>query len=103
MKTLTKVELRDQLLKILNFKTWTKNVLAKNNKGKEVKPTSKNAVRWCAMGLAYKFYRIGDSTALPLAWVELRQDFINIYNKSIIEANDELGFKAIKKMLINLY
>ena len=44
MKTLTTKQLRDKLVEKLNYKTWTQNDLAKNSKGKEVKPLSKEAL-----------------------------------------------------------
>ena len=103
MKTLTTKQLRDKLVEKLNFKTWTQNGLAKNSKGKEVKPLSKDAIKWCVMGLACKFYRVSYIENLPVECRQLRKDFWVKYNESLIGANDNFGFKKLKQMLNKLY
>jgi hypothetical protein len=99
---MTKQDLRDKLLNNLNYKNWTKKSYAKNVKGEDVSPCSKNAVKWCVAGLACKIARRKDPNLIPV-WVELSMDYWAKYKDNLIWANDAKSLKEVKKLLSNLY
>jgi hypothetical protein len=99
---MTKQRLRDKLVEKLNYKTWTRRVLARNAKGEEVNPLSKQAVRWCVGGLQCKISKRSWMNSSP-EWIELKNDFVNKWTDSITETNDKFNFSELKKRLINLY
>lgn len=100
---MTKEKLAKRLLERLDFKTWTKNTYARNEKNKSVSPLSAQATKWCVAGLACKIARRSDVAYIP-AWGELTSDFCEKYDgRDLVRINDEQGFKTLKKMLSNLY
>ena len=76
---------------------WTRYWYARNNKGQEVGANSKHACRWCANGALWHVAR--DTEIYMQACYRLQAVSHDLYGLSFVRVNDELGRKAVLKVL----
>lgn len=81
---------------IRNKKRWCQHTTAKNKKGKDCLPRSKEAVQWCSYGALLR-YSTDKSPIQELAFEKLKQNCVG----GPITTNDMCYFETVKDMWRN--
>jgi hypothetical protein len=78
-----------------NPKTWCRAVFALNARGYEVSCEDPTAVKWCALGHAY---RIGGRTDA----LDLVEAYQSLFNTDVESDNDKRGREYVRNRLLEL-